>query len=336
MPPKKERTTRPPAEDALELARRLLATELGPEQRLLAEGIRDAASAMLARPSRAALGPTRRKAVAPDTAAAPDGQGRPMRGRGRILVVDDSESNRLLALLQLDRLGFDAVAVDDGWAALERLAEESFDLVLLDGMMPGLDGPGTAREIRRRESSAGLQRMPIVALTASILPEDRELVLEAGMDDHLSKPIRIEELARVLDLRLAEAPFQRGRLLPAPSGTTAHAARRAGDFQILRSDWIGDYVDPATFLDIFRSDSGNNYTGWSSPEYDAALFASARTVDPEARLALFQKAEALLVEAAPIIPLYHYTHVFLLQPSVKGWHPTLLDHHPYKHVWLEN
>jgi oligopeptide transport system substrate-binding protein len=116
----------------------------------------------------------------------------------------------------------------------------------------------------------------------------------------------------------------------------AHAARRAGDFQILRSDWIGDYVDPATFLDIFRSDSGNNYTGWSSPEYDAALFASARTVDPEARLALFQKAEALLVEAAPIIPLYHYTHVFLLQPSVKGWHPTLLDHHPYKHVWLEN
>ena len=114
-----------------------------------------------------------------------------------------------------------------------------------------------------------------------------------------------------------------------------HAARRAGDFQIIRSDWVGDYLDPATFLDILRSDSGNNYTGWSNPNYDAALFAAARTVDPAARHALFQKAEALLLEAAPIIPLYHYTHVFLLQPAVKGWHPTLLDHHPYKHVWLE-
>ncbi len=114
-----------------------------------------------------------------------------------------------------------------------------------------------------------------------------------------------------------------------------HASRRAGDFQILRSDWIGDYLDPQTFLDIFRSDSGNNYTGWSNPDYDAALFAAARTVDPAARHALFQKAEALLLEAAPIVPIYHYTHIFLKQPSVKGWNPTLLDHHPYKHVWLE-
>jgi oligopeptide transport system substrate-binding protein len=114
-----------------------------------------------------------------------------------------------------------------------------------------------------------------------------------------------------------------------------YAARRAGDYQILRSDWVGDYLDPATFLDIFRSDSGNNYTGWGSAEYDAALFAAARTADPAARFALFQKAEALLLEAAPIVPLYHYTHVFLLQPSVQGWSPNLLDHHPYKHVWLE-
>ncbi len=114
-----------------------------------------------------------------------------------------------------------------------------------------------------------------------------------------------------------------------------HAARRAGDYQILRSDWIGDYLDPLTFLDIFRSDSGNNYTGWSNREYDAALFAAARTSDPAARFALLQKAESLLVEGVPLIPLYHYTHVFLLHPAVKGWHPNLLDHHPYKHVWLE-
>ncbi len=113
------------------------------------------------------------------------------------------------------------------------------------------------------------------------------------------------------------------------------AARRAGDFQILRSDWIGDYLDPATFLDIFRGDSGNNYTGWNNAEYDALLDAAARTADPAARFALFQKAEAILLSEAPLMPLYYHTHVFLIQPSVKGWHANLLDHHPYKHVWLE-
>lgn len=112
-------------------------------------------------------------------------------------------------------------------------------------------------------------------------------------------------------------------------------ARRAGDFQILRSNWIGDYIDPATFLDVFRSDSGNNYTGWGSADYDAALFAAVRTPDTTARHALYQQAEKILIEAAPILPIYYFNHNFLIQPSVKGWHPTLLDHHPYKHVWLE-
>jgi oligopeptide transport system substrate-binding protein len=114
------------------------------------------------------------------------------------------------------------------------------------------------------------------------------------------------------------------------------AARRAGDFQLLRSNWIADYSDPATFLEVFRGDSGNNYTRWSNQAYDAALFAAARATDPAARLELFQRAEAILLEEVPIIPIYHYTHVFLKQPVVKGWHPTLLDLHPYKHVWLEN
>lgn len=112
-------------------------------------------------------------------------------------------------------------------------------------------------------------------------------------------------------------------------------ARRTGTYDILRSSWSADYVDPASFLDIFRSDSGNNFTGWSNPEYDTALTAAARAATATERNALFLKAEALLLEAAPIIPIYHYTHVFVIRPEVKGWRPTLLDHHPYKAVWLE-
>jgi oligopeptide transport system substrate-binding protein len=111
--------------------------------------------------------------------------------------------------------------------------------------------------------------------------------------------------------------------------------RRAGHFQILLSDWVGDYLDATTFLDLWRSDSGNNHTGWSSPEYDALLFSAARNGDPVARASQLQRAESLMLAAAPVIPLYYNTHVFLVQPSVRGWNPTLLDHHPYKHVWLE-
>ena len=111
--------------------------------------------------------------------------------------------------------------------------------------------------------------------------------------------------------------------------------RRTGNYQIVLSDWVGDYEDPGSFLDVWRSDGGSNQTGWSSPAYDNLLFAAARTADPAERLKDLQQAEALLLAAAPIAPLYYNTHVFLLQPSVKGWHPTLLDHHPYKHVWLE-
>ncbi len=113
------------------------------------------------------------------------------------------------------------------------------------------------------------------------------------------------------------------------------ANRRAGDYWILRSNWVGDYLDPLTFLDIFRSDSGNNYTGWANRDYDAALFAAARTADPATRRELFQKAESLLIQESPIAPIYYFTHTFLKHPTVRGWNPTLLDHHPYKHVWLE-
>lgn len=113
------------------------------------------------------------------------------------------------------------------------------------------------------------------------------------------------------------------------------AERRLGRYQILLSDWVGDYLDASTFLDLWRSDNGNNHTGWSSKEYDALLFAAARNPDAAARAAQMQQAEALMLAAAPIIPVYYNTHVYLLQPSVRGWYPTLLDHHPYKHVWLE-
>ena len=120
----------------------------------------------------------------------------------RALVVDDSEPNRRLAEVLLRRHGLQVASAADGATALALLDGEPFDLVLLDAMMPGMDGPAVAREVRRREATAGLEPIPIVALTASFLPEDRARMREAGMDDHLAKPLRAEDLAEVLERRL--------------------------------------------------------------------------------------------------------------------------------------
>ena len=112
-------------------------------------------------------------------------------------------------------------------------------------------------------------------------------------------------------------------------------ARRAGDFQILRSGWVADYDDPVSFLAVFTSTSAQNFTGWGDSGYDRALYEAARTREPAARHTLLREAETRLLEAAPILPLYFNTHVFLLHPSVRGWFPTPLDRHPLKAVRLE-
>ena len=116
---------------------------------------------------------------------------------------------------------------------------------------------------------------------------------------------------------------------------TLLAHRRTLDYQIMRGEWAADYLDPKTFFDVFRSDSNNNHTGWQNSNYDTLLFEADRTADPATRYALMQRAERILLNDAPIIPIYYYTSVRLVLPSVHGWYPTLLDRHPYKHVWLE-
>ncbi|MDD3179705.1 MAG: peptide ABC transporter substrate-binding protein [Opitutaceae bacterium] len=117
---------------------------------------------------------------------------------------------------------------------------------------------------------------------------------------------------------------------------TVLETRRALDYQILRSVWSADYLDPTSFLGVFASDSGNNHTGWADARYDALLQEAALTADPAARADLLRRAESMLLDEAPLIPIYYYTTVRLVHPSVQGWYPTPLDHHPYKHIWLEN
>ena len=107
------------------------------------------------------------------------------------------------------------------------------------------------------------------------------------------------------------------------------------NYQIGRFGWIGDYNDPNTFLDMWVTDGGNNRTGWSNPEYDKLISLASKTLAKEKRFKHFQDAEAILLEELPVMPIYFYVRSLLIQPSVRGWHPNILDHHPYKYVSLE-
>ena len=111
---------------------------------------------------------------------------------------------------------------------------------------------------------------------------------------------------------------------------TAISARRSRSYEILAGFWNGDYLDPATFLDVFLTNGGNNQTGWSSPAYDRLIAESTRTVDQTARYTLLRHAEAILLAEAPVIPLYHVPMRRFHAASVRGWHENLLDLHPLK------
>jgi len=109
------------------------------------------------------------------------------------------------------------------------------------------------------------------------------------------------------------------------------------DFQIARRGWIGDYVDPNNFLDLFITGGGNNNTGFSDPRYDEMILRLApRAETREERYAIFYEAETILMEQMPIIPIYTYTSKHLIHPSVKGLPSNLMDSLNLKYVWLDS
>lgn len=107
------------------------------------------------------------------------------------------------------------------------------------------------------------------------------------------------------------------------------------DYDLARAGWIADYVYPMTFLEIFTAGNGNNDTGWRNPRYDALIRQAQGAADEAQRMELMQQAEAVLLADMPVIPIYWYTRTYLKDRRVRGWNPTLLDHHPYKYVSLD-
>jgi signal transduction histidine kinase/ActR/RegA family two-component response regulator len=117
--------------------------------------------------------------------------------RGRVLLVEDNPVNQLVAKGMLGKLGCEVTTAAHGGEALDQLEQREFDLVLMDCNMPVMDGYEASRQIRR---SGRWPELPIVALTANAMSEERERCRAAGMSDYLAKPFRREELAALLDL----------------------------------------------------------------------------------------------------------------------------------------
>ena len=107
------------------------------------------------------------------------------------------------------------------------------------------------------------------------------------------------------------------------------------NYDLAAAGWIGDYLDPLTFLDMWVKDGGNNRTGWWSREFEDLLEKAGNTGDPDARYKILQQAEGLFNEERPILPIFWYTRNYLIHPDLKGWNPLILDNHPYKNLRLE-
>ena len=153
--------------------------------------------------------------VGPDTAATVQFPG------ARVLVVDDSDVNREVASEALQLLGVTAAVAGDGLQAVEQLRVERFDLVLMDGSMPVLDGFEASRRIRAEEAEQGRARTPILALTAHVVGSAADAWRTAGMDGVIHKPFSVGDLVKALQLHCGHLAREEAPAAPAPAAPPA-------------------------------------------------------------------------------------------------------------------
>jgi PAS domain S-box-containing protein len=134
----------------------------------------------------------------------------------KVLVAEDNPVNQKLLGFMLENLAVSVRVVGDGKAAFETLANETFDLVLMDCQMPEWDGLTATRAVREREAAQGRARLPIIALTANAMAGYDEVCRQAGMDDYLAKPLKEHDLAQALARWLPERALEAAAQVPLP------------------------------------------------------------------------------------------------------------------------
>jgi PAS domain S-box-containing protein len=134
---------------------------------------------------------------------------------GKVLLVEDNEINQIVAQQNLQNYGLEVVIAQNGKEGLDKAKEQSFDMIFMDLQMPVMDGFEASKKIREFD-----QTTPIIALSAAVMQKDKELTKEAGMDDHLAKPIDLPELQKILQKYLKVSTHQQSN--PSKSKKTTH------------------------------------------------------------------------------------------------------------------
>jgi CheY-like chemotaxis protein len=117
----------------------------------------------------------------------------------RVLLAEDNKINQVVAAGALKKLGYDVDIVDDGAEAIRACLDHPYDAVLMDVMMPLVDGYQATRQIRANEDLCGLPHVPVIGLSARAMAGDREIALAAGFNGYLTKPLRTETLRVALE-----------------------------------------------------------------------------------------------------------------------------------------
>ncbi|MFN8587469.1 MAG: peptide ABC transporter substrate-binding protein [Candidatus Eisenbacteria bacterium] len=187
---------------------------------------------------------------------------------------------------------------------------------------PGYDGPppvpfapDSARAELARAGFPGGRGFPRFTILFNTSEDHRRIAeaVQAMWRRELNVPVELQNMEW--------SSFQQ-------AATTLH-------YDVARRSWIGDYLDPSTFLTLLMSGNGNNRSGWSDPEFDRLLRASESELDPVKRAALLRTAESRALASSPFLPIYHYATHELVKPYVKGIYHTALDVHPLSRVWLD-
>jgi oligopeptide transport system substrate-binding protein len=173
--------------------------------------------------------------------------------------------------------------------------------------------------------------------------EAKKILADAGFDK--SNPLKVELLYNTNDnhkkIAIAVAGMWKQFLgvetsLRNEEWKVYLESRNKKQFEVMRAAWIGDYVDPYSFLELLRGDIGEqNPAGYSNPAYDQAADKAANEKDPATRLKLLAEAEKTLLADMPIIPIYFYTQQHMVSDSVKGWQDNLMDWHPTRYLLVE-
>ena len=109
-------------------------------------------------------------------------------------------------------------------------------------------------------------------------------------------------------------------------------SRKRGDFDLCLATWIGDYFDPLTFLEMWRSDATNNYCDWSSTDYDQLLEEAALQIETQLRFDKLELAEELLLREMPILPMFYLSRVYLKSDKIESWPQTILNTVNYESI----